>query len=56
VTLPPIVGNKRVALFKRNLTFFHGAYFYLRTMAPATADKGQCGPDCVAAAPAAVEL
>ena len=33
--LPPIAGDKRVALTKRNLTFFHGAHFYIPLSAPA---------------------
>jgi hypothetical protein len=33
--LPPIVGDKRVALNKKNLTFFHGAHFYLPLSSPA---------------------
>ena len=33
--LPPIVGDKRVALTKKHLTFFHGAHFYIPLAAPA---------------------
>jgi hypothetical protein len=33
--LPPIVGDKRVALTKKNLTFFHGSHFYLPLSSPA---------------------
>ena len=54
--LPPIVGDKRVGLSKRNLTFFSGGHFYLPTMIPASAAPSQCGPDCVAAPPAAVDI
>jgi hypothetical protein len=55
-TLPKIVGNKRVALSKRNLTFFNGAHWYLPTELPISSAPSQCGVGCVAAAPAAVDI
>lgn len=55
-TLPAIKGDKRVALSKRNMTFFNGAHFYIPTMMPITGGLSQCGEGCVATAPAAVDL
>ena len=55
-TLPKIVGNKRVALSKRHLTFFNGAHWYLPTELPISSAPSQCGYGCVAAPPAAVDV
>lgn len=54
--LPKITGNKRVALSKRNLTFFDGAHWYLPTELPISSAPSQCGYGCVAAPPAAVDV
>jgi hypothetical protein len=54
--LPPIVGNRRIALSKRNITLFHGAHWTIPTMIPISNSASQCGQGCVAAAPAAVDL